>query len=512
MDFEPRDDCNYKYDYEAIFRDIAEGVVDEVAMLRELILNDLWFIVYFVMEIPPANAPFVVDACKLVEDGPKTKTLDIWAREHFKSTIITQAETVQAIVRDPETTTAIFSFKKPAADKFLDGIRKTLEKPIMYKCFPEVLYEVPQTQAPVWSLQNGIRVKRRSVSRKENTVEAFGLVEGMPTGGHFNRRIYDDVETADLAKNPEQLALCYSQFEYSSYLGTDGGIERVIGTYYSHAGPLVQIQNKKTIHGDNAYMARIMPGSHDGTANGKPVLVSQERWEELQTGAHFNQQILCDPTPLSDRSLPSEQLDGIEPRLLPSDLLKFMVIDPAGDQATQKGADSWAYGVIGVSPNVDDTGASDIYILDLEIQPHEHSEAIDAICRMYLRNGVIMALGVEKVAQSTTEIHVANALRVHNRQVSVEANTLRILKPQGRKKEDRIVQALQWPLNNGKIHYSTAIPESTIARLRDEMDKFPVWHDDGIDMLSYIYDIIKDYKFARHRKLEPLPYIQVGVY
>ena len=143
MDFEPRDDCNYKYDYEAIFRDIAEGVVDEVAMLRELILNDLWFIVYFVMEIPPANAPFVVEACKIVEDGPQTKTLDIWAREHFKSTIITQAETVQAIVKDPESTTAIFSFKKPAADKFLDGIRKTLEKPIMYKCFPETLHEHP---------------------------------------------------------------------------------------------------------------------------------------------------------------------------------------------------------------------------------------------------------------------------------------------------------------------------------------------------------------------------------
>jgi hypothetical protein len=27
------------------------------------------------------------------------------------------------------------------------------------------------------------------------------------------------------------------------------------------------------------------------------------------------------------------------------------------------------------------------------------------------------------------------------------------------------------------------------------MDKFPHWHDDGLDALSYLWDILKDHRF-----------------
>lgn len=510
MDFTPREDCNYKYDYEAIFRDIANGDLPEIPTIRSLILNDLFFIVHFIMEIPPANHPFIVNACKLVEEGPKTNTLDVWAREHFKSTIITVGETIQEILKNPEKTHAIFSFRKTAAEQFLDGIRRTLEKPVLVQCFPDILYEKPDTEAPRWSLQNGIIVKRKSVSRREPTVAAFGLVEGMPIGGHFDRRVYDDVETADLAKNPEQLQMCYSQFEMSDYLGTDGGTKRVIGTYYHHAGVLVRLGDKVDNEGEPIYEKRIIPGSEDGTPSGKPIFVSMDRWRELQAGEHFNQQILCDPTPTSDRSLPSEQLTPIERDFLPRNLMKFMLIDPAGDQATQSGADSWAMGVFGVSRDTDEVGASSIYILDLVIDKFNHSEAVEEAVRMYMRNGVIQTLGVEKVGQSTAEIHIANALKAQNRRISVENKSLTILKPEGRNKADRIVTALQWPLNNAKWFYSTEVIPRHITTLKTEMDRFPFWHDDGLDICAYLYDILRNYRFSRVRKLEPLPYVNVG--
>lgn len=511
IDFTPRKDCDYKYDYVKIFTDIANGDADQVATFKELIKNDLFFIVYFVMEIPPANHPFIVESCKMVEDGAKSNTLDIWAREHFKSTIITIGETVKEIVNDPEKTHAIFSFRKSAAESFLGSIRETLMKPIMVKCFPEVLYEKPDTEAKRWSLQNGIVVKRRSVSRKEPTVAAFGLIEGMPIGGHYDRRIYDDIETSDLAKNPDQLEMCYSQYEMSDYLGTDGGTKRVIGTFYHHAGPLVRLMEKKKLNGESMFQSRIVPGSEDGTANGEPIFVSQERWEELQIGEHFNQQILCDPAPTSDRSLKAEYLNPVENDFIPPDVMKFMLIDPAGDQATQNGADSWAMGVFGIKPTMDEAGAAEVYIMDLEIQPRTHAEAVEAAVRMYLRNGVIQALGIEKVGQSTAEIHIANALSARNRHVSLDAGTLKLLKPSGRKKEDRIAQSLQWPLSNGKWFYSNDIKYNHIQRLKEEMDKFPVWHDDGLDICAYLYDILKEYKFARKSHLRALPRRSMGV-
>lgn len=497
LKFEPREDCSYKYDYTQIFSDIAAGKIEEIPTLRQLILNDLFFIVYFVMEIPPANHPFIVESCKLLEDGPKTNTLDIWAREHFKSTIITIGETIQEIVKDPEKTHAIFSFRKSAAEQFLDSIRQTLKKPIMVKCFPEILYDNPETQAHRWSLQNGIVVKRRSVSRKEATVAAFGLIEGMPTGGHYDRRIYDDVETADLARNPEQLDLCFSQFEMSDFLGTNGGTKRVVGTFYHHAGPLVRIRDVERVSGGLMYESRIVPGSDDGTPTGKPIFVNKDRWEELQIGQHFNQQILCDPKPSVNRSLEAEYLQPIEPEFIPPDVLKFMLIDPAGDQATQNGNDSWAMGVFGVQPNIDELGISNVYILDLEIQPRTHTEAIEAATRMYMRNGMIMKLGIEKVGQSTAEIHIANALAANHRHVSLESGTLELLKPSGRNKINRIVESLQWALMNNKWHYSTEVNYRHIKRLKEEMDKFPVWHDDGLDICAYLYDVIKGYRFMQ---------------
>ncbi len=498
LDFKFREDCNYKYNYKQIFSDIASGKLDEVATFRELIKNDLFFIVYFVMEIPPANHPFVVDSSRLIEDGPNSNTLDIWAREHFKSTIITIGETIKEIVNDPEKTHAIFSFRKSAAEQFLDAIRQTLKKPIMIKCFPEILYDNPDTQAHRWSLQNGIVVKRRSVSRKEATVAAFGLVEGMPTGGHYDRRIYDDIETADLAKNPDQLEKCFSQFEMSDFLGTNGGTKRVVGTFYHHAGPLVRVMEKERISGGLMFNSRIIPGSDDGTPTGKPIFVNDDRWEELQVGQHFNQQILCDPKPSVDRSLEAEYLTAIEPEFIPPDIMKFMLIDPAGDQATQKGTDSWAMGVFGVQPAMDDLGISNIYILDLEIKPRTHTEAIEAAVRMYMRNGMIMKLGIEKVGQSTAEIHIANALASNHRHVSLESGTLELLKPAGRNKIDRIVEAFQWPLMNNKWHYSTNVAKHNIQRLKEEMDKFPVWHDDGLDICAYLYDVIKNYHFTNN--------------
>ena len=59
-----------------------------------------------------------------------------------------------------------------------------------------------------------------------------------------------------------------------------------------------------------------------------------------------------------------------------------------------------------------------------------------------------------------------------------------------------IEAALSWPLNNGKIHYSLSIPAAYLERLKMEMTNFPVWYDDGLNALAYLYDVLKDYAFG----------------
>jgi hypothetical protein len=204
-----RKPIEYKFNYLRIAELIASGEWPEIDTYRALILNDLWFVLFFVVKPfvdaagrARANHPFTVRACREIEEGPRDYTLDIWARFHFKSSGITIGETIQYELKNPNHATAIFSHTSPAAKDFLFSIKSIFEnEKILPACFPDVAWSEPKKEAPLWSLNEGIILKR-DTNRKEASVSAHGLVEGMPTGLHFERRIYDDVTTLDVASNP----------------------------------------------------------------------------------------------------------------------------------------------------------------------------------------------------------------------------------------------------------------------------------------------------------------------
>jgi hypothetical protein len=104
---------------------------------------------------------WLYERCREVEAAPYDH-LDLWARDHYKSSIITQSGTIQEILRDQEITVAIFSHTRPIAKGFLFHIKQELEINDELKAiYPEVLWWEPKKQAPRWSLDDGIVVKRR---------------------------------------------------------------------------------------------------------------------------------------------------------------------------------------------------------------------------------------------------------------------------------------------------------------------------------------------------------------
>jgi hypothetical protein len=132
--------------------------------------------------------------------------LDLWAREHWKSSIITFALTIQDILRDPEVTVGIFSHTRPIAKAFLRQIKQEFERNERLKrWFPDVLWADPRNDSPKWSEDEGITVKRKG-NPKEATVEAWGLVDGQPTSKHFSKLVYDDVVTRESVTTPEMMA------------------------------------------------------------------------------------------------------------------------------------------------------------------------------------------------------------------------------------------------------------------------------------------------------------------
>lgn len=507
----------YKRDYVQIFTDIKAKALPNRETFAQLIKEDLFFIVYFVAGwedgASSGNHPFIVEQCRMLEEGPDSGTVDVWSREHGKSTCITIGMTVKRIVNNPDCTTAIFSYKKPAAEKFLDSIRKILELPIMVWAFPEILYENPSSQAASWSLQGGIRVKRSNTTRREHTVEAFGLVEGMPTGGHFDHRIYDDVETDDMAQNPDQLLLCYNKLMMSRNLGREGGTEQVIGTYYSHCGVLVKLGDKKDFRGDPQYQLRIFPGTDDGTINGKPVFFSQQYLDGKKTDPGFSTQILCNPTPSHQAKLHFNRFVMVKRKELPEKRHKFVIIDPAGDKDVQSGNknDRWAMLCIGIEPHMDDLGLSNIYLEDAIVGEMGSAESQGAGCDIYTRNGRITMLGVERVGTDSAWLHIKNALAARGRYLEMKkagkaGGNMMLLSPANRSKAKKIGDNLEYPLNNAKIHIVDDLDPEVLDWLEQECGKFPFFHVDVLDALSYTYDILADpeFQFPREDRKKPV--------
>lgn len=513
-----RKPIEYKFNYFRIAELIASFGWPEVDTFRALILNDLWFVVFFVvkpfvdaMGMAKANHPFTVKICQEVEDGPKDFTLDIWARFHFKSSIITIGETIKYQLKNRDHSTGIFSHKAPVAKDFLFSIKSIFEnEKILAACFPDVVWAEPKKESPQWSLDEGIILKR-DTNRKESSVAAHGLLEGQPTGLHYQRRVYDDVSTLDVASNPDIVEKVKHAFDTSQNLKTlVGSHHRVTGTFFSHIDPLLYIRDKKDLDGNPKYLLRFRPATEDGTATGNPVLMTQEALDELKGDSSFNCQQLLDPTPSAEQRLNPDFLQKIEPGSIPKDCFKFMLIDQAGDSTTNRtrNTDPWAMAVFGVEPFIDEeVGQSKIFILDLWVEVCGESEGIERVVQMYIDAGILSCCGIEKVGLSSTHVHIANALRAKGRQIEFSDDRRSsgiLLRPSGRGKKKFIESALAWPLNNSKWFYSSEVSAKYIDRLKQEMTNFPLWHDDTLNVCAYLYDVIRDYSFPRRKAEEEL--------
>lgn len=488
----------YGKDFARYYRDAIAAGNPSNLVLAEMFRNSLWFLIYFGMRVSIANDPWWVKCCLDVQNGPRTNTLDLWARGHGKTTIITQGETIRQILNDPEQTIGIFSYSRPAALGILRGIKYLLENSTLLKaCFPDILYKDPRTEADKWSETDGLILKRKGFY-KEATLEAWGLIEGMPTGKHFTGRIYDDVETADLVNSPDVMAKLKDTFDMSQNLGTMNGWHKVIGTTYHHEGLLNTLRHRTTSEGKHIYTTRVKAATVDGTPNGPSSYLPEEVLAELRINRQmFYSQQLLDPTPQGTQKLDASMLVEVNPGELPKNLFKFMAVDPAGERKSDKRqGDSWAIVVAGVEPYRDDLGMSRVYILDLMIEPMTEAEALQNIVNMFTRNGNIRQLGVEKVGISTAEVHIAKVLHARGRSISIENGSLCVLRPGGRSKQQRIEAALQYPLLHRKLHLCTSVPVAYRERLKLEMQRYPYFHDDGLDAVSYVYDMIRDYRFG----------------
>jgi hypothetical protein len=519
--FEPQEGVKYRFPYadimldetirqgaEAYLRDRKSCTYENnayLAAIRKIIKDgDIFFIVNFVAGNPIANDPkgFVVRMSAHTELDMRRfykkechNFLTIEARGHFKTSTRTEASSVIHILNHQDDAILLLAAVKKLAKGYLRGIRLMFQMREMIDAFSDVLYDYVdgKSASPCWTADE--LALKRTTARREYSIETAGLLDGMPVGRHYNIITSDDIETQDLVDNPDMIKKLKSRYKMAKYLCTDYTMYNVVGTYYHHQALLAELTHKKLPNGVLLYKFNKVPAIDK---EGVPVFLTKEQIEEKKAEGldHFYTQYMCDPTPRQLSEFNSSMLKEVEPKDIPKGLFKIMIIDPASGSPDAQDADSFSVGVLGIDRNHDEVGACDIYITNLSLRPMTIQEAEDEIINMYIAAGTCQALCIEQSNDYALSYHVKKELTARKGITWIDGHNFIGMKSQSRRdKKEFIKRTLARPFQKGKIHISKSVSYMDRANFKQEMDNFPLGHDDGLDMTSWVYRILDELNF-----------------
>jgi phage terminase large subunit-like protein len=445
---------------------------------RHLCRTDLFFLMVAYLGRRDMVHPWVFDRCNEVQASPNGH-LDLWAREHFKSSIITCGKSIQDILINPEVTIGIFSHTRPIAKGFLRQIKGEFERnEPLKRLFNDILWANPKVEAPKWNEDDGIIVKRDG-NPKESTVEAWGLVDGQPTSKHFRLRDYDDVVVPASVTTPEMIAKTIAAWELSLSLGTDGGAARYIGTRYHANDPYREIMAR------GAAKPRIYTATDDGTPDGNPVLLSAEelRTRRRDSGPYtFACQYLQSPTADSKQGFNVTWLRYHQSNNDGRGLNRYIIVDPAS--AKKKTSDYTTMWVIGLGAD------ENYYALDMirdRLNLMERGDALFALHRRWKPLGV----GYEQYGMQCDIEYLQDRMGRENYRFEITPLGGQMAKP------DRIKRLMPTfeqgrillPDSLYKTDYQGKAIDLVQSFIEEEYKPFPVpVHDDMLDSLARIED------------------------
>lgn len=526
-----QDDVNeYHSDISRLMKEAAKKGNKAVTELqRSLCRNDLYYLLAYALDIRLMYSdetdteinfrPWLFNRCREVQESPDFH-VDIWARGHFKSTIITLGKTIQDILNNPELAICIYSYNKTIAQAFVAQIRSNLENSELKRLFPDVIPENPgsgkykeededgnvNTKKNKWS-DESFTVKRRT-NRKEPTVSGYGLVNAQPTGMHFDLLIYDDVVTPDSVRTQAANEYTFSQWQMS--LNTASGEStriRIIGTRYHSRDAYFKILNPEFTDtgkmGGSKFSERVYPCFDE---DGNTVLYTPEYIEDKRrnmAGFVFSSQMLCNP--LDGDSF--RFLDEWIPMRISQDLIEqnkdrynfYIIVDPANTK--KKTSDYTSMVTI--------AAASDrkYYVADIiydKLYPAERRDTLFSLVNRWTNSRAKPTVFYESNGMSA-DYHMINEKMKSDSSffTMIAATTKPRLRVDqrigGEPLKIQRIMALEPIFRNGQVvfcnetvhrNYQGQIVNTTQYVLDNEYSQFPSGdHDDFLDSLSRIADL-----------------------
>lgn len=394
---------------------------DALAEFRRLCLADLFGFSRYVLGHEAMTEGFHRPIAEWQDRVVEDKALVLVGRGHFKTTLLTEARTVQRILRHPERRHLIASTKAENAEDMLRPIKAHLVSPLLVAAFPEIL-EAEPGRYEVWT-QGAVTVKRKG-RRKEATVETIG-VEGEKTGKHYDFAVFDDVVGEQNSRTREELRKTIKWWQALQPLFDPGARQDFNATPWHYADLSQWLQEQARAGQINLAVYR-RPAWDEvtaGTAGAVGIVKDGRTWRVAAAGEgdgatwvrpvfperfsvpwllavrnaqpeEFASQYLLNP---ADESVAYFPRSVITPQIRPRrellerfpELWIVMTVDPAISQ--QAWADYSAIAVTGW------TGEGDMVVMDLQRGKWTETELVGRLYDAWRRYPAMAACGIEAV-------------------------------------------------------------------------------------------------------------------
>jgi predicted phage terminase large subunit-like protein len=462
-----------------------------VEYTRQLAKSDLYFLCAKVLDNEVVLDEFHKEMCdpsgywdeKTGARVGASRELDLWPREHMKSTVLTEARAVQFILNDPDTRILIVNEILANSETFLQKIKRYFEKN------DNLIFLFGDWVGPKWNADS-MTVKTRKKNLKEPTV-SIGALGHLPVSQHYDIIIADDVVGRSNVGTPDQMRKVEQFFsDLEDLLDKEHGLLSIIGTrwhYNDYYGKVMTLYVKHP-----RWRIRVHRIYRDDGSILFPKRFRQDVIEylKLTKGIYdFNCQYMLEPVSAEDADFKNDWWEKAryEHGKHPEHLNVVITCDPAS--SNKASSDYTVYMVVGAD------SAGRWWIIDMVRARLDPQQRVDELFRLYAKWKFItpyIKVGIETVGfQQTMKFYTNEEMRQRSLFFQITD-----LKPKNAQKEDRIRSLVPRFANTmlmvpDRLMYND---EDMVGALKDEFLYFPkAKHDDMMDCLAYVNQVMPSF-------------------
>lgn len=415
-----------------------------------------------------------------VEDKSHWLNMVLAPRDTLKSTVL-QGFALWIIVKNVDVRILFYGEVHEQAQKRLAVIKRVITSGTTFnRCYGSLDGSV---KGLPWNENLIVTANRKNTSTREGTIETAGL-DVVVNSRHFDWIFPDDLHSERNTKTKDQIEGVREKVQLLMPLLTKGGKMVFAGVFWNDSDFHTRLIEE---HQPNLFLRGAYIDDNEKIARYPVALPIEElkKKKKFMSGDQFSCHYLLDPVSKESQKFKKEYFNVIADKDFNSQRT-FILVDPAGDPTSEKSEkkDSDYVGMVVVGLN----SIFDVCLRNMFMGRVNPTEAIEVAIGFILRYNPYV-IGIERAGMGNMKHYLTEELRKRGRFAVIED-----LLPGGRSKYQRILELE--PLARRRKIFLAAEAEHK-ADFLDQITKvtngIKSKHDDLIDPLAYILDLLKRY-------------------